>query len=330
MRGYRKKSLDLSGALTALIVGFISICGGLSWTLILLFFFVTCSALTKYKSDIKRKREDGYKEGGQRNFEQVIANGFFPTFICLLYQIVRVFQFENFEALYLQSQKTNAPMELSRIEIHRYLYGNFYYFNAKDYPLKTFLLVCYLCCYIANTSDTWSSEYGILSKKEPIFILNFKKTFHGVNGGVSLSGYLASLVCGISYSMLCLFMICLDFFYARYFGFNDIGTMLVGGHETSQLPLLTQLLTVLSYQYPIVILCIFSALFGTTLDSVLGAIFEYSGYDEEKKMVVKKPGGEKVKHISGFGILSGNQVNFLSGCITGLVCATMSLWLFNY
>lgn len=98
-----------------------------------------------------------------------------------------------------------------------------------------------------------------------------------VNGGVSLSGYLASLVCGISYSMLCLFMICLDFFYARYFGFNDIGTMLVGGHETSQLPLLTQLLTVLSYQYPIVILCIFSALFGTTLDSVLGAIFEYSG-----------------------------------------------------
>ncbi|EFC49180.1 predicted protein, partial [Naegleria gruberi] len=265
IRGYRKKSLDFSGAFAALFVGFVSVVGGFSWTVILLFFFFSSSALTKYKADIKRKREDGYKEGGQRNFEQVIANGFFPTFICLLFQV------------------------FSRLEVHRYLYGNFYYFNAKDYPLKTFLLVCYLCCYIANTSDTWSSEYGILSKKEPIFILTLKKTFHGVNGGVSLSGYLASLM---------------------------FGSMLVG-NSNEILPLFTQLAVVLSYQYPIVVLCIFSALFGTTLDSVLGAIFEYSGFDEEKKIVVKQP-GPNVKTISGLSWLNGNQVNFLSGCITGL------------
>lgn len=230
--------------------------------------------------------------------------------------MVRIFQFENFETIFWQSHQSNQQVEFSRLEVHRYLYGNFYYFNAKDYPLKTFLLVCYLCCYIANTSDTWSSEYGILSKKEPIFILTLKKTFHGVNGGVSLSGYLASLMCGISYAIICLLMICLDFFYARFSGFNQVGSMLVG-NSNEILPLFTQLAVVLSYQYPIVVLCIFSALFGTTLDSVLGAIFEYSGFDEDKKIVVKQP-GPNVKTISGLSWLNGNQVNFLSGCITGL------------
>ena len=329
VRGYRKKSLDFSGAVGALIVGFISVVGGSSWGTILLFFFFSSSALTKYKADIKKVREDGYKEGGQRNIEQVIANGFFPTFICLLYQIIRVFQFENFETLYLNSLNGGSqPMELSRLEVHRYLYGNFYYFNATDYPLKTFLLVCYLCCYIANTSDTWSSEYGILSKREPIFILTLKKTYHGVNGGVSLSGYLASLMCGICYSLICILLICIDFCYARFIGFNEVGQMLVQG-ASEDLPFFTQLLSILTYQYPIVILCIFAALFGTTLDSILGAIFEYSGYDKERNVVVKKP-GKNVTTISGLAWLNGNQVNFLAGSITGLVSATLSLWLFSY
>ena len=65
IRGYRKKSLDFSGSIAALVVGFISVVGGFSWAVILLFFFFSSSALTKYKAEIKRKREDGYKEGGQ-------------------------------------------------------------------------------------------------------------------------------------------------------------------------------------------------------------------------------------------------------------------------
>eukprot|EP00961_Rhodomonas_salina_P062020 832722-Rhodomonas_salina.3 len=48
----------------------------------LLFFFVTSTLLTKMGSKRKKKIEDGYKEGGQRNWVQVFSNAFSGTLAC--------------------------------------------------------------------------------------------------------------------------------------------------------------------------------------------------------------------------------------------------------
>ena len=43
----------------------------------------------------------------------------------------------------------------------------------------------------------------------------------------------------------------------------------------------------------------------------------FTGFDEDRKKVVSKP-GPSVKHISGVYLLSNHAVNLLSGCITSL------------
>lgn len=61
--GYRKKSLSLDGALTAFFVGIVHGLAGFPFFVTLAVFFFSSSFLTKYKSDLKKKIEDGFKEG---------------------------------------------------------------------------------------------------------------------------------------------------------------------------------------------------------------------------------------------------------------------------
>ena len=53
IRGYRKKSLNLSGAVTAFIVGFTTFGVSYRFGLSLLTFYISCSKLTKYKQHEK-------------------------------------------------------------------------------------------------------------------------------------------------------------------------------------------------------------------------------------------------------------------------------------
>jgi len=64
--GYRKKSLSFDGALSAVLVGFITCSAGLRFAITLLLFFFSSSWLTKLQGHKKQKIEDGYREGGQR------------------------------------------------------------------------------------------------------------------------------------------------------------------------------------------------------------------------------------------------------------------------
>lgn len=63
VRGYRKRSLSRSGALCACAVGAVHFFVGFSSGFLLLAFFYSSSALTKYKSKEKLKLEAGHKEG---------------------------------------------------------------------------------------------------------------------------------------------------------------------------------------------------------------------------------------------------------------------------
>lgn len=51
----------------------------------LIVFFVSSSKVTKFRSAQKRKFENDFKEGGQRNWIQVLCNGGMATQLGLLY-----------------------------------------------------------------------------------------------------------------------------------------------------------------------------------------------------------------------------------------------------
>ncbi|XP_039169196.1 protein PGR-like [Eucalyptus grandis] len=66
-RAYRRKSLDLSGALAGFLVMAVHIAAGYRYGAMLLVFFFSSSKLTKVGEEKKREVDADFKEGGQRN-----------------------------------------------------------------------------------------------------------------------------------------------------------------------------------------------------------------------------------------------------------------------
>ena len=63
LHGLRKKSLDITGGVAAIFVGFILTTANGCFCAALLTFFLTSSRLTKWRAKEKRKIEEDYKEG---------------------------------------------------------------------------------------------------------------------------------------------------------------------------------------------------------------------------------------------------------------------------
>ncbi|XP_072915759.1 transmembrane protein 19 isoform X2 [Hemitrygon akajei] len=161
----KRKSLDRSGAIGALIVGIILTVANFSFFSALLTFFVSSSKLTKWKAEAKKRLDAEYKEGGQRNWLQVFCNGSIPTEIALLYMI------------------ENGPGEIAI---------NF----TKQYT-ASWMCLSLLGALACSSGDTWASEIGsVASKKQPRLITTWEKVPIGTNGGVTLVGLVASLLGG--------------------------------------------------------------------------------------------------------------------------------------
>lgn len=140
------------------------------------------------------------------------------------------------------------------------------------------------CC-----GDTWASEVGSVLGKSPRLITTGKLVPRGTNGGVSSVGLACSLlggaVVGLSYYItLVLFL----------------GT------------------AALYTQLPLVAIGGMCGLAGSLIDSLLGAVLQYSGFSEELGQVVHQP-GRSVKHISGYNVLSNHGVNLVSSLLTALL-----------
>jgi len=71
-------------------------------------------------------------------------------------------------------------------------------------------------------------------------------------------------------------------------------------------------------QWPLVPLGIVAGLGGSLIDSFLGATLQFSGFDEERKLAVSRPGGAAVHHTSGLNLLSNDLVNFCSSALTAV------------
>jgi len=159
---YTRKIFDLSGSLSAFVVGMvIGICGNWLWLLLLMIFLVSSFFATKYRFEWKRSQ--GFQEGtkGERSWRNVAANGAIPTLIA----------FASFVA------EAAAPSSTGTSGIF-----------PKD--IASFLFVSAIA---VAASDTAASEIGIVDPRVYL-ITTFERTKRGTDGGISLTGQFAAFV----------------------------------------------------------------------------------------------------------------------------------------
>ncbi|XP_061770332.1 transmembrane protein 19 isoform X1 [Nerophis ophidion] len=165
IRALNRRSLDRSGALGAMLVGFVLTMANFSFFSSLLVFFVTSSKLTRWRGAQKKKIDAEYKEGGQRNWVQVFCNGGVPTELALLYMI--------------EVGPGEIPIDFGR------------QYTASWMCLS---LLGALAC---SAGDTWASELGpVLSQSQPRLITTWQEVPAGTNGGVTHVGLVASFLGG--------------------------------------------------------------------------------------------------------------------------------------
>lgn len=172
VRALKKRSLDYSGALGALLVGFVLTMANYSFFSSLLAFFITSSRLTRWGGAVKRKIDADYKEGGQRNWVQVFCNGGVPTELALLYMI--------------EVGPGEIPIDF-----------------GKQYS-ASWMCLSLLGALACSTGDTWASEVGpVLSQSHPRLITTWEEVPAGTNGGVTpiglVSSFLGGLTVGVAY-----------------------------------------------------------------------------------------------------------------------------------
>lgn len=178
--GLRRKSLDRSGAILGVIVGFVLTLTSYCFLACLFTFFVTSSKATKFRSERKRKLQDDFKEGGQRNWIQVLCNGGMATQLALLYL--------------LDSGCGERPVDFLR--------------DYRSSWLSLGVLGAFACC----NGDTWASELGsVIGTAEPFLITSRSKVPRGTNGGITVAGLVCSLlggtVIGIAYYFTVLYTV---------------------------------------------------------------------------------------------------------------------------
>lgn len=130
----------------------------------LLVFFIVCSKVTNWKSMVKRTFEENFKEGGKRNWLQVICNGGIAAELALLYCI--------------DSGSKELPI------------------NFSKYYTSSWLSCGIIGALACSCGDTFASEIGSAIGDEPRLITNLRRVPRGTNGAVSLVGTMASILGG--------------------------------------------------------------------------------------------------------------------------------------
>lgn len=156
------------------------------------------------------------------------------------------------------------------------------------------LKTAYAAVYGCNVGDTFASELGILSQSDPYLITSMKRVTPGTNGGVSVLGTLAALVGGFTLGCVSCILLLLD-------PTNDI------------------------HWYEILAISTISALLGTTLDSILGSMFQATYRNETSNKIYNSPGPGCVQVTSSIALFSNNQVNLISSCLTAIIISLIHL-----
>ncbi|XP_038048871.1 transmembrane protein 19-like [Patiria miniata] len=259
--GLRKKSVTSGGAILGYLVGFTMLLASYSFFMALLAFFYTASKATRFKAEMKKKIEADYKEGGQRDWLQVISNGGIPTSLAIIYVVDSGFR--------------DLPLDF------RSRYDTTWTALA--------LMSAYACC----CGDTWASEIGtVMGSKTPRLITTLSKVPVGTNGAVSFVGLLSSAVGG--------FMVGCGFYIGLLISFSS------PAFKTA------------TPQWPVMVFAALAGLVGSLIDSLLGALFQYSALDLRTKRVVSTA-TTTTEYICGWPVLDNNGVNMLSSLLTSMI-----------
>ncbi|KAE8789991.1 transmembrane protein 19 [Hordeum vulgare] len=165
-RAVRRKSVDFTAVFAGVPAMVAHTVAGYRFAGLLLVFFFTASRVTRAGEARKRALDPEFKEGGQRNWKQVLSNSGIASILVVLITLVTG--------------------------------GKDKCLDSKDSGLVTALIGGVIGHYSCCNGDTWSSELGILSKSEPRIITTLKRVRKGTNGGVTIDGLLAAAAAGCS------------------------------------------------------------------------------------------------------------------------------------
>ncbi|GLC55879.1 hypothetical protein PLESTB_001039300 [Pleodorina starrii] len=307
-RGLKRGSLSGSGALAAFLVGAIHMSCGLQYGMTLIVFYLSSSKLTRLGAKRKAALEEGHQDGGRRGAAQVLANSLAACIYAAL----------------SYASALAAPYSwplLSRASLAGAFLGH------------------YACC----CGDTWASELGILSTAAPRLITTGRKVPPGTNGGVSPLGLCCSIAGGLTVGLA---------FFAGGVAGCALGPAPRGGSLCPEPPpaaessgrwttvlrdaALSDGPAGLSALTSVGLLC---GLFGSLLDSLLGATLQYTGWDPQTGRVAsaasaggRHAGGAgapasaaaaRVQHVSGVPLLSNSGVNFVAAAATAALGAAL-------
>ncbi|KAI0806619.1 integral membrane protein DUF92-domain-containing protein [Fomes fomentarius] len=297
LHGLRKRSLSLSGAAAAFIVGYTMLSVPLlAFGVSLIVFYLTGSRATKVGKALKHKLEEGHQDAGYRNAAQVLCNSLSAAIAALLWS-----------ALYEPGSYAAKLFDVAGVHV-----GPKVSYDLEQWcpltpppsaslsrPLIYVTLGHFACC----LGDTLASELGILSRSPPILITTFKPVPPGTNGGLSTMGTLSSLAGGLLMGL-------------------TIAISLVW-----QSPACRSLWP--NVVVPLALWGTFAGGLGSLLDSLLGATLQCTRYMNATKRIVTDEGGAPapgadVKVISGFDLLTNNQVNLTSSIITAVLLGAMA------
>lgn len=168
---YKLQFVDISGLISAFVVGFtIWYTGGVVSFVIILFFFLSAGLATKMKYKEKAKKDLAQEGKGKRSWINVLGSGVIPMMFSI--------------AAYM----TGLSPQLS----------------AAGWPFLLF--GGYVGAVATTTADTLASEIGVFSKNKPRLITNLRrKVPRGTIGAVSLLGEGAALFAGLFIGVLVLF-----------------------------------------------------------------------------------------------------------------------------
>lgn len=148
---------------------------------------------------------------------------------------------------------------------------------------ELFWLIGFIVCLASANSDTWASEIGSLSRKEPIYIRSFKRVDKGTSGAISLLGSAAGLAGSL---LICLF----SFWLFPLNFFESIIIFLFG-------------------------------FIGNVIDTLIGAYYQkvyvcsHCGIETEKRSHCQVP----TTRIKGLDLVDNDMVNFVSGLLAALI-----------
>lgn len=169
---YKLNFVDISGLISAFVVGFtIWYTGGVVSFVIILFFFLSAGLATKMKYKEKAKQNLAQEGKGKRSWSNVFGSGIIPMIFSI--------------GMYMTGPEIAPNLA------------------AAGWPFLMF--GGYIGAVATTSADTLASEIGVFSKSKPRLITNLRrKVPRGTIGAVSLLGEGAALFAGLFIGTLAL------------------------------------------------------------------------------------------------------------------------------